>query len=90
MPSRAGSGSLCASRDCEVQDRRLVAARSGSGLRASGRRPAMALRMSMSTNSASSRSHRHLLPQRGRAVEVTSMTVEATPDEIRNWQAAKA
>jgi len=40
--------------------------------------------------SASSRSHRHLLPQRGRAVEIASRTVEATPDEIRNWQAAKA
>jgi len=66
MPSRAGSGSLCASRACEVQDRRLVAARSGSGLRASGCRPAMALSMSMSTNSASSRSHRHLFPRRGR------------------------
>jgi hypothetical protein len=26
----------------------------------------------------------------GRTVEVTSMTVEVAPDEIRNWQAAKA
>jgi len=26
----------------------------------------------------------------GRAVEVTSMTVEAAPDEIMNWQAVKA
>ena len=26
----------------------------------------------------------------GRTVEVTSMAVEVTPDEIRNWQAAKA
>jgi hypothetical protein len=46
----------CHGETCDYED-----SEGDSDAKAAGRRPAMALRMSMSTNSASSLSHRHLL-----------------------------